>query len=592
MRYHGLFRKCLLGALMAFLAACAPPVPAPEITPGATYTLPPASTGEPTFTSTPTATPTPTPTALPLEISGDLRSPRLATPFPQRGAPCGVIDLLDFPVGAPNGFGFVAPWTVGSIIAGYSGLHAGEDWVSTEGRSLGQPVDSIGHGRVLYAQPHGWGIDLGTVIVRHTFADGKTILSFYGHLDPDSVMVKTGDCVKRGDQIGRIGNPRGRPHLHFEIRHHMPGRPGPGYWPTDPLLAGWEEPTDYIWANRIRTAPGVKWMRPFTSTNSIGLGLLADETLAALDGEQLIGINPDDGSLRWSRPISSTQYRSMIDVTGNALYLSNLFATVQAVDVHGQLIWRKDFEQSSWPELLPLPDGGVIVYADQKLIGVAASGGTLWQIDQLAPPFAWTLLGEQLIFTTQAAEPAAYSLDRSGRLVELARLGGRPIVSGKQLFIDNPTGLYRLDVATHASDLLLPLDPGSFDVGNAAAMNGGLIVSHPGQIDRRLIWLNADGALRWDRSVAELGYPAPQLVAFGQRVYALTPAGDILLIDPIQGNAQRLFDGGFGRRLPGDAWAFVTARGQILFDARGGQIIAFDPWPVIRSINSDTELER
>ncbi|HEY4723163.1 MAG TPA: PQQ-binding-like beta-propeller repeat protein, partial [Anaerolineae bacterium] len=578
--------------------ACAPPspAPAPETTPGATPTPTPSPTVGPTRTPTPTptATPTPTPTALPLEISGDLRSPRLATPFPQRGAPCGVIDLLDFPVGAPNGYGFVAPWTVGSIIGGYSGLHAGEDWVSAERRSLslGQPVESIGHGRVLYAQPRGWGIDLGAVIVRHTFADGKTILSFYGHLDPESVLVKAGDCVKRGDQLGSIGNPRGRPHLHFEIRHHLPDQPGPGYWPTDPLLAGWEEPTDYIWANRIRTAPGVKWTRPFTSANSIGLGLLADGTLAALGGENLIGIDPGDGSLRWSRPISDTRYRSVIDATGNALYLSNLFGAVLALDVHGQLIWQNDFDTSSSPELMPLPGGGVVVYADQKLIGVAASGGTLWQIDQLASPFAWTLRGEQLILTTRADEPAAYSLDRSGQLVELARIGGRPTVSGNQLFIYNSNGLYRLDVTTHTTDLLLSLDPGSFDPGDAAAMNGGLIVSHRGYIDRRLIWLNAAGTLRWDRSVAELGYQVPQLAAFGQRVYALTSSGDILLVDPIQGNAQRLFDGGFGRQLPGDPWAFVTARGQILFDARGGQIIAFDPWPVIRSINPDTEPER
>ncbi|HZY45078.1 MAG TPA: M23 family metallopeptidase, partial [Anaerolineae bacterium] len=65
------------------------------------------------------------------------------------------------------------------------------------------------------------------VIVRHVFNDGRTILSFYGHLDPPSVVLNVGDCVERGQQVGEIGKPRGRPHLHFEIRHHLPARPVP-----------------------------------------------------------------------------------------------------------------------------------------------------------------------------------------------------------------------------------------------------------------------------------------------------------------------------------------------------------------------------
>src|SRR3990172_10552375 len=150
-------------------------------------------------------------------------------------------------------------------------------------------------------------------MVRHIFPYGSTILSFYGHLDPDSVELRPGDCVARGDQVGAIGKPRGSPHLHFEVRNHTPDDPGPGYWPVDPRLAGWQPPSEYIWTYRIATAPGVQWTRPFTAT---GIGLLSDGALAALDGQRLIGVDLNDGSLRWSHPVSGTLISSAVEANG------------------------------------------------------------------------------------------------------------------------------------------------------------------------------------------------------------------------------------------------------------------------------------
>ena len=119
----------------------------------------------------------------------DLRAQRLTTPVAQRGAPCGVVDLLDFPLGAPDGQDASARWPFGRYSERYKGIHAGEDWVYDFGSSLGKPVYTIGHGQVLYAEPWGWGGDKGTIIIRHVFADGSTIMSFYGHLDPPSVVL-------------------------------------------------------------------------------------------------------------------------------------------------------------------------------------------------------------------------------------------------------------------------------------------------------------------------------------------------------------------------------------------------------------------
>jgi hypothetical protein len=132
---------------------------------------------------------------------------------------------------------------------------------------------------------------------------------------------------------------------------------------------------------------------------------------------------------------------------------------------------------------------------------------------------------------------------------------------------------------------LLPLDRGSFDTGRlVAAYDGTLIVAHRGLFDRRLIALKPDGTLRWERSVSELGRTVPRLVTLGQRVYAITLDGDVLLIDTVTGNAQRIFDGA-GASLPGEAWAMATRTGRMIFDFRGGTLVAIDPRV---AINIDT----
>ena len=104
--------------------------------------------------------------------------------------------------------------------------HLGEDWNGNRGgdTDLGDPVYTIGNGAVVFAKDvrAGWG---NVVIIRHNFRDPdgsiKTIDSLYGHLQ--AILVREGQTVKRGDQIGKIGNNRGMydAHLHFEIHKNL-----------------------------------------------------------------------------------------------------------------------------------------------------------------------------------------------------------------------------------------------------------------------------------------------------------------------------------------------------------------------------------
>lgn len=155
-------------------------------------------------------------------------------------------DGFDFPVGKPDAAGYYK--SRGLRLR--APRHFGEDWNGRGGgdTDLGDPVYSIGEGIVTFAYDvrGGWG---NVVLVRYGYrdsADGKVkfIDALYGHLQ--RVMTKTGDKVKRGQQIGTIGNNRGMysAHLHFEIRYNI--HIGMGRNSIPPTTEHWADPTQFI----------------------------------------------------------------------------------------------------------------------------------------------------------------------------------------------------------------------------------------------------------------------------------------------------------------------------------------------------------
>ena len=81
---------------------------------------------------------------------------------------------------------------------------------------LGTPIFAARDGKVIKAGPaQGFG---NWIIIQHEM-DGKRVDTVYGHMATSGVLVKTGQEVKAGQMIGRIGNEgfSTGPHLHFEI---------------------------------------------------------------------------------------------------------------------------------------------------------------------------------------------------------------------------------------------------------------------------------------------------------------------------------------------------------------------------------------
>lgn len=155
-------------------------------------------------------------------------------------------DGFDFPVSPPDGTGFCK--SRGFRAHG----HLGEDWVIAggKGQAFGHPVHSIANGLVVLGRDirADWG---NVVVIRHAWIENRKIHftdSLYGHLD--RIMVKEGQHVARGQQIGTIGNNHGMypPHLHFEM--HKDLTIGVNHAGGTRDLSSYWVPTDFITEHR------------------------------------------------------------------------------------------------------------------------------------------------------------------------------------------------------------------------------------------------------------------------------------------------------------------------------------------------------
>lgn len=165
--------------------------------------------------------------------------------FKQYLANCPIALSFDFPVGPPDANQYYNAQPFGK------NNHLGDDWNGIGGGNtdLGDPIFSVGEGIVIFAADlkGGWG---NVVRVCHnigTNEDPHYIESLYAHLQ--KMSVKPGEHIKKGQQIGTIGNANGKylAHLHLEIRNTVGLPLGRGYGQNN---NSYLDPTAFINSNR------------------------------------------------------------------------------------------------------------------------------------------------------------------------------------------------------------------------------------------------------------------------------------------------------------------------------------------------------
>ncbi|PQJ14238.1 MULTISPECIES: M23 family metallopeptidase [Nonlabens] len=149
---------------------------------------------------------------------------------------------FDYPVGKPDAIGYYNAQPFGE------NYHLGDDWNAVTGGNsdLGDPIFAIGNGQVVVAKDYsgGWG---NVIVIKHRLKNGAIIESLYAHCR--RMMVNRNDIVKKGEQIGTIGNVNGlyKAHLHFEIRDSLNMGIGDGYSSNS---EGYLNPTAFIKGHR------------------------------------------------------------------------------------------------------------------------------------------------------------------------------------------------------------------------------------------------------------------------------------------------------------------------------------------------------
>ena len=196
-----------------------------------------------------------------LDFAGRQKAPPVAVPTTQVAWPqffaanilpgLPVADEFDTPLRPPDGDGAVISFPFQE--AG----HLGEDWTTAKGdAALGEPVYSVADGWVSVAQDfeNAWG---KVIFICHRLPDSRWppfVEVMYAELN--TIEVKPGDFVKRGQRIGTVGNAGGTyavasggggAHLHWEVRQTVGLGVGP-WWEAN--ASGWLGPSEFITAHR------------------------------------------------------------------------------------------------------------------------------------------------------------------------------------------------------------------------------------------------------------------------------------------------------------------------------------------------------
>ncbi|MFD2561751.1 M23 family metallopeptidase [Aquimarina rubra] len=147
---------------------------------------------------------------------------------------------FDFPVGKPNANGYYNAQKF------QENNHLGDDWNGVGGGNsdLGDPIYAIANGYVSFSEDIGGG--WGNVIrIIHQYKD-RYYESVYAHCQ--TINIKQGDFVKKGQTIATIGNANGiyYAHLHLELRDDIFMDIGGGYSENS---KGYLDPTKFITTN-------------------------------------------------------------------------------------------------------------------------------------------------------------------------------------------------------------------------------------------------------------------------------------------------------------------------------------------------------
>ena len=449
---------------------------------------------------------------------------------------CGVVEAIDFPLPLDE---FQVRYPFGRTSRRYNGMiHAGEDWTSRDGSSLGKPVYAVARGRVTLASPTVWGTDKGMVIVEHRMPDRTVWYSVYGHMEElnGHDFPRQGTCVERGDILGAIGAPRSSPHLHFEIRNFYPDRTGPGYWTVDPRTNGWANPTQFIinWQLWLRQLD--RWRLPLFRKVASGSPAIMGQngSIIYLDGNVLFNVSAGRQYIWYSSALSAEAV-GLVRTGPQSLTVALANGMLEDWSEQG---WR----QRAWAAEGPIT-GTPIVFGDLLLVHAADAGlvaygpdrEPIWWLPEVARVADAAVSADVAALTDSAG--AFWLIDQAGAVIERAALGqpgNVALAPDGGFYLRSQSGLWW--VSPQGDRERLADAPRVIPGGSRllSAPDGGFYL-WTGHAAGEVIAYDAEGAVRWRQRV-ETDAGAPYIALDGVcRLAVANGAGYLHLFDAADG---------------------------------------------------------
>ncbi|MHB8625782.1 MAG: outer membrane protein assembly factor BamB family protein [Aggregatilineales bacterium] len=493
--------------------------------------------------------------------------------LPSPDAPCGVVNAIAYPIDGIS----TEHDDFGLYRAGFGGLHTGIDMAF--GR-YGDPVRAAARGRVTLADPNGWNLEKGVVIIEHIFPDGSLYYSLYGHMEQINGhnFPAVGSCVALGDVIGAVGHPECcAPHLHYEIRRMDGLSGGPGYSSVDPLLGGWLHPIDFTERWQLELRPAFRSMRVANSPPLAPPIFLSDGGLILAEDDQ-IERQAADGTVTWRLDVGGLV--GMVMLPDNRLLALTADNHVYVIN-NGQFgaIWLPDHTPSSPPILFGA--GIAFLTTDWRVASYSPDGKRLWQTDPLGDHIErYAVSGNQLAVSSGNAGTFKLSvIDTSGKVAYQAAAPSpiMPIAAPDGFYVLVASQIGHLDRTYNWRPLLdigQPFGRGAQVVFDAS----GNVVVYPGY-NAQLLAFNADGSRRWQADLPGPPLQPPQLaIGADCSVYALTVDGALLAFQSSTGRLRglaALYSGGEHGHAAA-RWLRVLPNGQVQFAAGYLSIVTVD----------------
>jgi hypothetical protein len=245
--------------------------------------------------------------------------------------------------------------------------------------------------------------------------------------------------------------------------------------------------------------------------------------------------------------------------------------------------WQVDLDSFGTARLLPLPGGGLIAALGDNLTAISPAGAALWNERIDNRPAAWAMGGETLLLASSGSDSRLWTLSASGASPWEAA-GGQPLLLGEQPWLYAADGIYRLDEERQQAALTLPLAQALVQIGDAISLaGGGGLVAHSDRDDQRLLRLDDNGELLWERSFRRSLTGRPRLLESEGRVYLIDDgttrsAGLITLyeVDLLSGNLTRIFVGGTRTPARNETWLLAGSDGRLFLNIGGGHLLALD----------------